>query len=44
MPKKTTSLKIDEELWKRIKIHCINEGLDISEFIERISREAIKKK
>lgn len=40
MEKKTTSLKINPELWKEVKKHCIDKNIDISEFIE----ELIKKK
>ena len=43
MARKTTSLKIDEELWKEIKIHCIRIGKDISEYLEDLARENLKK-
>ena len=36
MVRKTTSLKIDEDLWKKVKIHCINESVEISEYIEEL--------
>jgi hypothetical protein len=42
--RKTTSLKIDEELWKEVKIHCIKIGKDISEYIEELARENLKKR
>ena len=42
MVRKTTSLKIEEELWKEVKIHCIMEGIEISEFIEKAAKEALK--
>ena len=41
---KTTSLKIDEDLWKKVKINCIQEGIEISEFLENIIKERLKKK
>ncbi len=41
--RKTTSLKIEEELWKEIKIHCIKTGRDISDYIEYLARENLKK-
>ena len=43
MPKKTTSLKIDPELWKEVKIYCINKEIDISEYIENLIRKDLKK-
>ena len=43
MVRKTTSLKIDEQLWKEIKIHCITVGKEISEYIEELARENLKK-
>ncbi|NPE26478.1 ribbon-helix-helix protein, CopG family [Methanococcoides sp. SA1] len=42
MARKTTSLKIDEELWKKVKVHCIMEGIEISEFIEKAAKGALK--
>ncbi|VVB80273.1 Uncharacterised protein [uncultured archaeon] len=43
MVRKTTSLKIDEDLWKKVKIHCINEGFEISDFVEKTLREELRK-
>jgi len=43
MQRKTTSLKIDPELWKKVKIHCINKGIDISGYIEKLIKEDLKK-
>jgi hypothetical protein len=34
--KKTTSLKIEEEVWKKVKIHCIKVGIDISDYMENL--------
>ena len=42
MVRKTTSLKIDDELWKKVKIHCIMEGSEISEYIENLIKEDLK--
>ncbi len=42
MVRKTTSLKIDEDLWKKVKIHCINESIDISEYIEKLVKKDLK--
>jgi hypothetical protein len=44
MVRKTTSLKIDEELWKKVKVHCILAGIEISEYIETLIKEGLKKK
>ena len=43
MVRKTTSLKIEEELWKEVKIHCIQIGKDISEYLEEIVKSDLKK-
>lgn len=42
MVRKTTSLKIDEEIWKKVKIHCIMDGIEISEYIESLIKEDLK--
>jgi hypothetical protein len=44
MVRKTTSLKIDETLWKEVKIHCIKEGVDISDYIETLVKKDLRKK
>lgn len=41
MVRKTTSLKIDEDLWKEVKIHCIKEGKEISEFLEELIKKTL---
>ena len=41
---KTTSLKIEEEIWKKFKIKCITLGKDISEYLEELIKEDLKKK
>ena len=43
MERKTTSIKINPELWKKVKIHCIKEGKDISEYIEELIKNDINK-
>jgi hypothetical protein len=40
--RKTTSLKIDEELWKKLKIKCIQENINISEFLEDLIKRGLK--
>jgi hypothetical protein len=44
MVRKTTSLKVDEEIWKKVKIKCIQDGVDISDFVEELLKEGLKKK
>ena len=40
----TTSIKFDPELWKDVKIHCIKENKEISEYLEELVRKDLKKK
>lgn len=40
--RKTTSLKFDVDLWKKVKIHCIEKSIDISEYIENLVRKDLK--
>jgi len=44
MVKKKTSLVIEEDLWQDVKIHCIKEKIDISEWLEKIIKEKLRKK
>jgi hypothetical protein len=44
MRRKTTSLKIDEELWKKVKIHCIQNDIEISRFLENLIKNKLKEK
>lgn len=43
MVRKTTSLKIEEDLWKDVKIHCIQKGTDISDYLEHLIKLDLKK-
>jgi len=43
MAKKKTSLVIDEDLWQDVKIHCIKEKKDISDWLEELIRGELKK-
>jgi len=43
MVRQTTSLKIDPDLWKEVKINCIKKDLDISEYIEGLVKKDLKK-
>ena len=44
MVRKTTSLKIDEEVWKAVKIKCIKGDLEISEYLEKLIKKDLKGK
>ncbi|MBA3750696.1 MAG: hypothetical protein H0X03_07405 [Nitrosopumilus sp.] len=32
--KKVLNVSIDEELWKRVKVYCINRGITMTKFVE----------
>lgn len=42
MPRKTTSIKIDTALWKKVKIHCVQNDKDISDFLEELIRRELE--
>jgi hypothetical protein len=44
MEKKTTSIKINPELWQEVKIYCIKQKIDISDWLEKIINKELKKK
>ena len=44
MGRKTTSLKIDSEIWKEVKKKCIDDEVEISVYIEELIKNDIKKK
>ena len=44
MEKKTTSIKINPELWHKVKIYCIKQKIDISDWLEKIINKELKKK
>jgi len=44
MAKQKTSIVIDEDLWQDVKIHCIKEKVDISDWLEKIIKEKLKKR
>lgn len=39
MPRKTTSIKIDADLWKKVKKHCIDEDTELSAYIEKLIKK-----
>ena len=44
MERKTTSIKIDPELWKKVKKYCIDKEIDVSEYIEGLVKADMEKK
>ena len=44
MPQKVTSLRIDEDLWKRAKIHAIENGTTLSELVESLLKRELGEK
>lgn len=44
MVKKKTSLVIDDGLWQDVKIHCIKQKIDISDWLENVIKKELKKK
>lgn len=44
MVKKKTSLVIEEDLWQDVKINCIKNKIDISDWLEKVIKKELKKK
>tara|TARA_Y100000310_G_C20266047_1_gene615829 strand:- start:490 stop:642 length:153 start_codon:yes stop_codon:yes gene_type:complete len=44
MVRKTTSLKIDESIWKEVKINAIKNDLEISTYLENLIKKDLKLK
>lgn len=44
MKRVTKSLKIDPELWKSLKIECVKQEKEISEYVEEAIKDKLKKK
>lgn len=42
--KETISLKIDPQLWKDVKHHCIDKGIKYSDYVESLIRKDLGKK
>lgn len=42
MAQKTTSIKIDVDLWKDVKLHCVKNDMDISDYLEKLIRKDLK--
>ncbi len=41
--RKTTSLKIDPQIWKEVKKFCIDKEIEISEYLESLIKKDLKK-
>ncbi len=44
MERKTTSIKIDPEVWKQVKIHCATQEIEICDFLEGVLKKVLKEK
>lgn len=44
MVKKTTSIKIDEDLWKEFRILSLKRGIDVSKVLEKLIKKELKNK
>jgi len=42
MVRKTTSIKVDEDLWKRFKIKSIQKNKEMSVYLEELIKKALK--
>jgi len=40
--RKTTSIKINPELWEKVKIFCIKQKTDISTWLESLIKKELK--
>ena len=44
MAKKKTSVMIDEDVWQDVKIYCIKQKIDISDWLEEVIKKELNKK
>jgi post-segregation antitoxin (ccd killing protein) len=44
MERKTTSIKVQPELWKETKKLAIDRGIDVSELVEQVLRKELQRK
>lgn len=42
--RKTTSIRVNPEIWKKVKKHCIDIDKDVSEYLEELIKEDFAKK
>ena len=43
MPQTVTSVRVDEELWKKAKIHAIRKGITLTALLEELLRNELEK-
>jgi len=43
MERKTTSFKIDPEIWRKVKIYCAEKEIDIADFLEGLIIKSFEK-
>jgi len=43
MPQTVTSVRVDEELWKKAKIHAIQKGITLTALLEELLRNELEK-
>jgi hypothetical protein len=43
MVKRTSSIKIEETIWKEFKVKCIKDGRELSEYVESLLIKELKK-
>ncbi len=44
MMRKTTSIKVNPEFWKKVKKHCIDIDKDISDYLEDLVKQDLARK
>ena len=44
MERETISLKLDPELWKKAKHHCLDKEISYSEYVESLIKKDLEKK
>ncbi len=44
MERKTTSLKINPEIWKQVKIHCATDEIELCDYVEGLIKKDLKLK
>jgi len=44
MERTTTSIKMNPEIWKKVKLHCIEADKGISEYLEELIKKDLKLK
>lgn len=44
MPRKATSISIDESLWKEFRILCLKEEIDVSKALEILIKKELKRR